>query len=162
VRTAEKAGRTHGGAKPRARQSIAIHCKREYQKPLGASTGPRRSHDRSRIVPGHSHADGADAYPLFTPVAATGATRRCAGLVLYSEIFQLTAPVRRLAVQLAGFGYLVFAPEVYHAYEAPGTVLGYDDAGKTRGNALKEVLPPTAFDADARGGARCPARPSRL
>jgi carboxymethylenebutenolidase len=87
---------------------------------------------------------------VFTPVAANGATRRCAGLLLYSEIFQLTAPVRRLAVQLAGFGYLVMAPEVYHAYESPGTVLGYDDRGKTRGNALKEVLTLTAFDADAR------------
>jgi carboxymethylenebutenolidase len=87
---------------------------------------------------------------VFTPVAANGVTRRCPGLVLYSEIFQLTAPVRRLAVQLAGLGNLVMAPEVYHAYEAPGTVLGYDDAGKTRGNALKEVLTLSAFDADAR------------
>ena len=75
---------------------------------------------------------------------------RSPGLVVYSEIFQLTAPVRRLAVQLASLGYLVMAPEVYHAYESPGVVLGYDDAGKNRGNALKEVLTLTAFDDDAR------------
>lgn len=87
---------------------------------------------------------------VFTPVAANGVARHSPGLVVYSEIFQLTAPVRRLAVQLASVGYLVMAPEVYHAYESPGVVLGYDDAGKNRGNALKEVLPLTAFDDDAR------------
>jgi carboxymethylenebutenolidase len=72
------------------------------------------------------------------------------GLVLFSEIFQQTAPVRRLAVQFAGLGYLVAVPEVYHAHEPPGCVLGYDDAGKTRGNALKQNIPLADFDADAR------------
>jgi carboxymethylenebutenolidase len=85
---------------------------------------------------------------MFAPVSANGTARRDGGIVLYSEIFQLTAPVRRLAVQVAGLGYLVMAPEVYHAHEPPGTVLGYDDAGKTRGNALKQVLSLEAFDAD--------------
>jgi carboxymethylenebutenolidase len=86
---------------------------------------------------------------VFAPVSPTGPPRRDPGLVLYSEIFQLTAPVRRLAVHMAGLGHLVMAPEVYHAHEPPGAVLGYDDAGKTRGNALKEALALTAFDADA-------------
>jgi carboxymethylenebutenolidase len=86
---------------------------------------------------------------VFTPVSSGGAPRRDAGLVLYSEIFQLTAPIRRLATQLAGLGYVVMAPEIYHADEPPGCVLGYDDVGKTRGNALKESLTMTAFDADA-------------
>lgn len=86
---------------------------------------------------------------VFAPVSPNGAPRCDAGLVLYSEIFQLTAPVRRLATQFAGLGYLVMAPEIYHAYEPPGSVLGYDDAGKTRGNTLKELLTMTAFDADA-------------
>jgi carboxymethylenebutenolidase len=69
--------------------------------------------------------------------------------VLYSEIFQQTPPVRRLAIQLAGLGYLVTVPEVYHAHEPAGRVLGYDDAGKDRGNALKQVIPLADFDADA-------------
>jgi len=86
---------------------------------------------------------------VFTPVSPNEAPRRDAGLVLYSEIFQLTAPVRRLATQFAGLGYVVMVPEIYHAFEPPGCVLGYDDAGKTRGNALKEQLTMTAFDADA-------------
>ena len=72
------------------------------------------------------------------------------GLVLYSEIFQQTPPVRRLAVTFASLGYLVAVPEVYHAHEPPGTVLGYDDAGKHRGNELKRVVPMFEFDADAR------------
>ena len=72
------------------------------------------------------------------------------GLVLYSEIFQQTPPVRRLAVAFAGLGYLVAVPEVYHAHEPPGCVLGYDDPGKNRGNALKQIIPMSDFDADAR------------
>jgi carboxymethylenebutenolidase len=71
------------------------------------------------------------------------------GLVLYSEIFQQTAPVRRLAITFASLGYLVAVPEVYHAHEPPGCVLGYDDAGKNRGNALKQIIAMSDFDADA-------------
>jgi len=70
------------------------------------------------------------------------------GVVLYSEIFQQTAPVRRLAVQLASLGYRVAVPEVYHAHEPAGCVLGYDDAGKTRGNALKQLVKVAEFDDD--------------
>jgi carboxymethylenebutenolidase len=73
-----------------------------------------------------------------------------AGLVLYSEIFQQTPPVRRLAINFASLGYLVAVPEVYHAHEAPGYVLGYDEAGKNRGNALKQIIPMSDFDADAK------------
>ena len=40
-------------------------------------------------------------------------------------------------------------PEVYHDYEAPGTVLAYDASGTDRGNALKFAKPVAAFDADA-------------
>src|SRR5438046_1742051 len=74
---------------------------------------------------------------LDRPVDGRPADKRSPGLVLYSEIFQQTPPVRRLAVQFAGQGYVVMVREVYHAHEAPGTVLGYDDPGKNRGNALK-------------------------
>jgi carboxymethylenebutenolidase len=87
---------------------------------------------------------------VFTPQVPNQPQRRDPGLVLYSEIFQLTAPVRRLAVQFASLGYVVMAPEVYHAFEKAGTVLGYDDAGKNRGNALKQEISLSAFDEDAR------------
>ena len=74
---------------------------------------------------------------------------RYPGLVLYSEIYQVTAPIRRLAAFFAGRGYVVAVPEVYHDYEAPGTMLAYDATGTERGNALKVAKPVAAFDADA-------------
>ncbi|MCU6454217.1 dienelactone hydrolase family protein [Sphingomonas sp. A2-49] len=90
-------------------------------------------------------ATGAMRVHWFRPVA----DGRYPGLVLYSEIYQVTAPIRRLAAFLAGHGYVVAVPEVYHEFEAPGTVLAYDPAGTDRGNALKITKPVAAFDADA-------------
>ena len=103
------------------------------------------------IIKEHSFADiatptGAMRCHLFEP-AAPG---RYPGIVLYSEIYQITEPVRRMAAFLAGQGFVVSAPEVYHEYEAPGTVLGYDQAGADRGNFLKFEKPLAAFDGDAR------------
>jgi carboxymethylenebutenolidase len=75
---------------------------------------------------------------------------RFPGVVLYSEIYQVTAPIRRMAAIVAGLGYVVAVPEVYHEYEPAGTVLQYDQPGTDRGNTLKFSKPVTAFDADAR------------
>ncbi len=77
------------------------------------------------------------------------ATQRPA-IILYSEIFQVTGPIRRLASRMAGEGFEVLVPEVYHEYEEPGKVLGYDQAGADRGNFLKYEKPLAAFDGDAR------------
>lgn len=85
---------------------------------------------------------------LFRP-AAEG---RFPGVLLFSEIYQVTAPVRRLAAFVAGHGYCVAVPEVYHEYEAPGTVLQYDTGGTDRGNALKIAKPLSAYDTDAAMG----------
>lgn len=76
------------------------------------------------------------------------------GLLFYSEIFQATDPVRRLAILLASHGYVVAVPEVYHAHEPAGTVLGYDEAGKARGNDLKSIISLAEFDQDIRELAR--------
>ncbi len=91
-------------------------------------------------------ATGAMRLHLFRP-ALEG---RYPGVVLYSEIYQVTDPIRRLAAFVAGQGYLVAVPEVYHEYEPAGTVLRYDTAGTDRGNALKTTKPVAAFDDDAR------------
>ena len=74
------------------------------------------------------------------------------GVLFFSEIYQVTDPIRRLAAMVAGHGYVVAVPEVYHEYEPPGTVLAYDGPGTDRGNALKFSKPVTAFDADANAG----------
>lgn len=81
----------------------------------------------------------------FRPVADV----QYAGLLLYSEIYQVTDPIRRLAAFLAGHGYVVAVPEVYHEFEAPGTVLRYDAIGTDRGNMLKVTKSVAAFDVDA-------------
>jgi carboxymethylenebutenolidase len=75
---------------------------------------------------------------------------RYPGIVLYSEIFQVTAPIRRTAAFLAGHGFIVAVPEVYHEFEPAGTILAYDQAGADRGNALKTTKEVSAFDSDAR------------
>lgn len=91
---------------------------------------------------------------------------RFPGVLLFSEIYQVTGPIRRLAALLAGHGYLVGMPEVYHEHEAPGTALAYDQAGTDRGNALKFSKPVADFDADAAAGlgalAAHPAATGRL
>ena len=88
--------------------------------------------------------------PMRTVVFRPAAPGRYPGLVLFSEIFQVTAPVRRTAALLAGNGYVVAVPEVYHELEPAGTVLPYDVADADRGNAHKFAKELKAYDADAR------------
>lgn len=70
------------------------------------------------------------------------------GVVFYSEIFQATGPIRRMAAALAGEGYLVAVPEVYHEFEPLGTVLAYDAEGSARGNSLKTEKEIASYDED--------------
>ena len=83
---------------------------------------------------------------LFRPVAQG----RYPGLVLYSEIFQVTGPIRRVAAMLAGHGFVVAVPEIYHELEPAGTVLAYDESGAARGNRHKTTKELSSYDADAR------------
>jgi carboxymethylenebutenolidase len=76
--------------------------------------------------------------------------RKYPGLVLYSEIFQITGPIHRTGAYLAGNGFLVVVPEIYHELEPMGAVLPYDQAGADRGNALKIAKELSSYDADAR------------
>lgn len=83
---------------------------------------------------------------VFRPVAAG----RYPGVLFFSEIFQVTGPIRRMAALLAGHGFVVAAPEIFHELEPPGTVLPYDKLGAERGNAHKITKELAAYDADAR------------
>lgn len=77
--------------------------------------------------------------------------RRYPGLVLFSEIFQVTGPIRRTAAMFAGHGFVVAVPEIFHELEpGPGVVLAYDAAGADRGNAHKVGKELGSYDADAR------------
>src|SRR6266436_7117785 len=88
--------------------------------------------------------------PMRTHVLRPAAEGRYPGLVLFSEIFQVTAPIRRTAALLAGHGFIVAVPEIYHEFEPAGTVLAYDQAGADRGNTLKTTKPLAGYDDDAR------------
>lgn len=88
---------------------------------------------------------------FFAPAAAPrdeGA--KYPGVVLFSEIFQLTGPISRMAAYYAGHGYIVAVPEIFHELEQPGTVLAYDQAGADRGNADKTAKELRSYDEDAR------------
>jgi carboxymethylenebutenolidase len=91
-----------------------------------------------------------DDSPMRAYVAAPKPEGRFPAVLLYSEIFQLTGPIRRSVERLAGHGFVVAAPEIYHRIERPGTVMPYDDIGRIWGNDDAKRTPVAAFDADAR------------
>ncbi len=88
--------------------------------------------------------------PMRTHIAKPAAAGRYPGIVFFSEIFQITAPIARTARLLAGHGYIVASPEIYHEFEAPGEVFPYDQSGTERGNALKTTKELASYDADSR------------
>lgn len=83
-------------------------------------------------------------------LATPGVAGRYPGIVCCSDIFQLTGPMLRACVRLAGHGFTVLAPEIYHRLEAPGTVLEFDDAGRARGLEDAARTPVRHFDEDCR------------
>jgi carboxymethylenebutenolidase len=89
-----------------------------------------------------------DGRAMHTFVAAPRAGGPHPGVVFYTDIFQLTEPSLRWAVRLAGYGYLVAVPEIYHRIEPAGTVLEFDDAGKVRGQGDADATTVADFDAD--------------
>src|ERR1041384_1264685 len=71
--------------------------------------------------------------PMRTFVAAPKTAGEFSGVLMYSDIFQLTSSTLRCAVRLAGYGFVVAAPEIYHRVEPPGSAIPFDDAGRDRG-----------------------------
>lgn len=86
---------------------------------------------------------------VYRPTASTE-QKRYPSIVLFSEIFQRTGPIGRIAAMLAGHGFVVAVPEIFHELEPAGTVLSYDQAGTDAGNHHKTAKTTLAFDADAR------------
>ena len=88
--------------------------------------------------------------PMRTLLAAPKAAGEYPGVLFYSDIFQLTGPMVRAAARLAGYGFVVAAPEIYHRIEPPGTVIAFDDEGRTRGLDDAARTPVADFDASGR------------
>ncbi|HEV2800081.1 MAG TPA: dienelactone hydrolase family protein [Pyrinomonadaceae bacterium] len=91
-----------------------------------------------------------DGSPMRMLVAAPKAEGKYPGVLFYSDIFQLTGPMVRATARLAGYGFVVAAPEIYHRHEPPGTAIPFDDPGRTRGLEGAAGTPVAAFDADCR------------
>lgn len=72
------------------------------------------------------------------------------GIVFYSDIYQLGDPIIRLANYLAGYGYVVAAPEIFHRIEPIGQVIEPTDLGRMRGNDDARKTAIADYDADCR------------
>jgi len=91
-----------------------------------------------------------DGSPMRMLVAAPRTEGSYPGILLYSDIFQLTGSTTRAVMRLAGYGFVVAAPEIYHRIEPAGTAIAFDDAGRDRGLADATRTAVAEFDADAR------------
>jgi carboxymethylenebutenolidase len=91
-----------------------------------------------------------DGGSIRTFVAAPKAAGEYPGVVFYSDIFQLTDTMLRASARLAGYGFVVAAPEIYRRIEPAGLVIPFDDDGRTRGLADAQKTPVAHFDADCR------------
>ncbi len=92
----------------------------------------------------------ADGTPMRMLVAAPRAEGKYPGILLYSDIFQLTGSMVRSTARLAGYGFVVAAPEIYHRIEPPGSAIPFDDEGRTRGLTNAAQTSAAEFDADCR------------
>ena len=117
----------------------------------------RRVYSAAMLITDGEHADlttpfGPMRAYVLRPADAPGRPpRRYPGVVLFSEIFQVTGPIRRMAALLAGHGFVVAVPEIFHELEpGPGVVIPYDAAGADRGNRHKVAKELASYDADAR------------
>ena len=73
---------------------------------------------------------------------------RYPGILFYSDIYQLGRPITLLAERLAGYGYVVAAPEIFHRIEPIGTVIEPNDLGRMRGNDDARRTALAEYDAD--------------
>ncbi|KAH6620628.1 Alpha/Beta hydrolase protein [Chaetomium sp. MPI-SDFR-AT-0129] len=85
---------------------------------------------------------------LFHPTIAGYPNARFPGVVLFSEIYQVTGPVARFARQIAGQGYIVAAPSSYHDFTGPEP-LAYDVPGTDKGNEWKITKTLDSYDEDS-------------
>jgi carboxymethylenebutenolidase len=73
---------------------------------------------------------------------------RLPGLLLYTDIFQVTESTLRTARRMAAYGFVVVVPEIYPHGDLAGVALEFDDEGKAAGQAAAAATPVAQFDAD--------------
>lgn len=103
-----------------------------------------------KIKSEHVNVQAPGVGSIRTFVAAPAAAGRHPGVLMYSDIFQLTGPMLRFCARLAGYGFVVAAPEIYRRLEPPGLAIPFDDAGRARGLDDAAQTPVEHFDEDCR------------
>ncbi|KIO31193.1 hypothetical protein M407DRAFT_241893 [Tulasnella calospora MUT 4182] len=86
---------------------------------------------------------------VISPVIPGYPQAKFPGVVVFSEIYQVTGPVERFAGQIASQGYIVACPSSFHEFEPP-TAIPYDTEGTDRGNRYKVEKELAAYDEDAK------------
>ncbi|KAJ5576372.1 C-24(28) sterol reductase [Penicillium sp. DV-2018c] len=86
---------------------------------------------------------------VFHPTIPGYPKARFPGVVVFSEIYQVTGPVARFARQIAGQGYICVAPSSYHEFTGPEP-LKYDAEDTDKGNTWKISKKLAAYDEDAK------------
>ncbi|EHN03305.1 YDL086W-like protein [Saccharomyces cerevisiae x Saccharomyces kudriavzevii VIN7] len=84
---------------------------------------------------------------VYSPKIAGYPQAKFPGVILYSEIYQVTGPVRRFGQRIASEGYVVVAPAIYHNFMGP-EALPYDVQGTDVGNEYKIKKPLESYDED--------------
>ncbi|KAJ7081612.1 dienelactone hydrolase [Mycena belliarum] len=94
--------------------------------------------------------DGGRPHRIYviSPVVPNYPQAKFPGVVVFSEIFQVTGPVERFAGAIASQGYVVAVPSVYHEFQGPEAI-PYDTEGTDRGNRFKIEKTVAAYDEDA-------------
>jgi carboxymethylenebutenolidase len=81
------------------------------------------------------------------PISPVG-PGRWPGVLVYTDIFQLTESTLRTARRLASAGFVVCVPEIYPRTDVAGVALEFDDEGKAAGLAAAGQTTTEQFDAD--------------
>jgi carboxymethylenebutenolidase len=90
----------------------------------------------------------APAYEIRTIVLRPAAEGPWPGVLMYTDIFQLTESTLRTARRLASSGFVVCLPELYPQGDLAGVALDFDDAGKAAALAGAASTTTAQFDAD--------------
>ena len=122
---------------PRAATPVGV----AVRDPGDSRVGGMKLHEDEVVVPGAGHG-------IRSVVIRPAGDGPWPGVLVYTDIFQLTESTLRTARRLAAYGFLVCVPEIYPRGELAGVALEFDDAGKARGMAGAASMTTAAFDED--------------
>ena len=119
-------------------------------KPCRIAIYPEKNENKAMLIQSEVVDLNTPTGVMRTYVHRRAHTKKVPAILFYSEIFHQTGPIERAAKMMAGQGYAVLVSEVFHELNPIGTVLGYDDAGRDKGNADKAAKDVQAYDSDNR------------